>query len=330
MAYKNLVNQAVADAPEVFKRFRDFVCKRNGSYDYSVLGIGWTLHDAVYAVNETTITAGDYYVIKSVGEDGNQDLYFKVVYQSAGYIVIYGYLFWNNATHAGVLSYGSLNQWTITSPTAMWFYGDLDAITFFYKSGTAYYGGNLGYCPESPIAPAFAVSAAAITSGTNKVVSFSSVPAQWGVGKYLFVRDTADIQRVQITDINGLNVTFANFAVSVLAGGKFCAEMSYYLTTGSSWRTTYYLLMDHDGSKAISKSFPETGEVTGPKVDALTGNPGSRKGYLVSGTSFTGPFKNYRICSNLGTPETLFTDGVDGWRFFLFGGTYPTLLREVA
>jgi len=329
MARKNLVNQSVADNKETFKRFRDFLCKRNGSYDYSVLGIGWTLHDSAYAVDQHTISANDYFVAYSAGEDGNQDLYIKVVWQDATYIYIYAFLYWNNSTHAGVQSYGSNSMLEITSPTNMWVYGSMDDWALLEKAGSTYAGAHGGHCTNSPIAQAYAVAPSAISSGSNVVVAFSSVPTEWSVGKYLFVRDTANIQRVKITAISGLNVTFDSFSTAFLAGSKFCAEITYFLTTSNSWRSGYYLLIDHSGTKSTSKTWAASGDCDRPTNDPLTGKIGSRKAYVGDTSHVIGPFNDYRVAPPGLTAESLWTvDGVESWRYFYIG-SYGTLLREV-
>jgi len=103
----NLIGLACADKAEAFKRIRDWICKRNGTYDYSVDGLGgWVLHDAVYATDEDTIANNDYFVIRSPGESGDEDLYFQFTYL-ANYIKIVGYLSWNNSAHTGEIAYNS-------------------------------------------------------------------------------------------------------------------------------------------------------------------------------------------------------------------------------
>ena len=134
MAYANLVSQFCINNSEVFKRVRDFLCKRNGSYDYSSTGIGWTLHDAVYAKDEDAVVFGDYFVAYSPGESGDEDLYVKITYAS-GFINCHVYLYWNASTHTGVTAAGTANNWTNTNSAnaVLWVYGDLDSVILIGK-----------------------------------------------------------------------------------------------------------------------------------------------------------------------------------------------------
>ena len=67
MAYANLIKQPCNNVAEIFKHCRDFVCRRNGSYDYSTSGIGWSLVDSSYATDEHNPASGDWFVVYSAG-----------------------------------------------------------------------------------------------------------------------------------------------------------------------------------------------------------------------------------------------------------------------
>ena len=115
MAYANLLEQACTDKEEVFQRLRDFICKRNGTYDYSSTGIGWTLHDAVYATDEDNCASGDYFVIYSAGEGTKEDMYFLVTW-ATNYINFVAYQSWDNSAHSGSTNKCTGNKWPV-SPT---------------------------------------------------------------------------------------------------------------------------------------------------------------------------------------------------------------------
>ena len=140
MAYANLVGIACIDKTEFFCRMRDFICKRNGTYDYSGTGIGWTLHDSSYATDEDNPADNDWYVIYSPGEGGKDDLYMKIVMTSAN-IYINGYQAWDATAHTGgnryVTSTSNFAVGVSDTPT-LYIYGNLDGILCAkYLSGGA-------------------------------------------------------------------------------------------------------------------------------------------------------------------------------------------------
>jgi len=256
VAYKNLVGLQTANRAEVFKRFRDFVCKRNGSYDYSVDGIGWTLHDAVYAVDQDTINTNDYFVIYSPGESGDEDLYFKCTYV-ANYIQIIGFLYWNNTTHAGVQQYNSSpNNFSIadTDVPVLWIYGDLDAI-FAISRKTAtddiFNPVVFGMTTNTLYSQEVFTCAGALSSGADRVIDIGTVPADWQVGHNVFIRDTANIARITITARTASTIT-ATLATNYLAGAKLSADLGYFCISGNSFNYQNKFLIDHYGNKNSS------------------------------------------------------------------------------
>jgi len=337
MAYANLIAQSCNNPIETFLRFRDFICKRNGTYDYSSTGVGWTLHDACYngkyagdpLFDEDTVAINDYFVIYSAGEDGQRDMYFKITYVS-GYINIQGYLYWDNTTHAGVFVFGVTSTWnnTLATNNVFWLYADLDEFIGIAKYSTAYYTGQGGWMPESVIDQTVTVAPNAITAGSSVTVTFTAVPAGWAVDTYLFVRDLANIERVKITAISGLNVTFQTFIASYSANSKFCLENTTY--SSSSNATSYsYFQIGHDGTKN-SYCAPDNISIGNPTSgDSLSGLYPAKKVYLSATTMWVGPFKNQLATFSTLTSESTHTIGAQGYRFFhLYSGRYA-LIKEV-
>jgi len=292
MAYRNLISQSCASNTEVFRRFRDFLCKRNnaGYWDYSTSGIGWTLHDAVYAVDENTISNNDYFVAYSRGEDNNQDIYMKCTFIGTG-INIAGFLYWNATTHIGTTTYYFAGNWPQVAATAatLWVYGDLDSVVPIAHYNTTTYGSFFGHMPESQFATTVATSSLAVSAGSNVVVALSAVPSGWVVGRKVFIRDNANIERITITNINGVNVTFSSIVASYSAGCKFQGEVSYQVCGGGSF----------SGSTSVS---------------------------------FLKPMKNiYGVNpTNLTSRTSVLTDAAaKSYRFFNISGSYPVLVYEV-
>ena len=236
MSYKNLVNQACANKIEYFCRMRDFICKRNGTYDYSTAGIGWTLHDSSYAVDEDNPAIGDWYVIKSVGENGNEDLYFKIEWVST-YVTMKGYLYWNNSTHAGVYNYNSTgNMYLVESgASTLYVYGDLDFINYWETTnlGGGYpmvaFGGKLA---NTPYDTTVATSSSSASAGSDVSITVDAVPSSWAVGKKIYLRDNADVEQVTIKTLASLTIT-ADLTDSYAAGFKLQEEIGY--TCNSSY-----------------------------------------------------------------------------------------------
>lgn len=343
MAYKNLVSLSLSNSAETFRHFRDFICKRNGSAagsaDYSTLGIGWTLHEQYCQAggvghyydntNEGTTTVNDYIVIYSAGEDGDRDLYFKITYTATSFTII-GYLYWNDTTHAGVHAYGSAGYWTNTAATnnILWIYGSMDHFNAISKYSTSYYLGRGGWMPDSPESTEVTVAAGAITAGSAVVVTMPAVPAEWAVGIYLFVRDTANIERVLITNISGNDVTFAAFVASYSAGSKFCLEVTNYpCVDNGNAASTFSLQISQGGTKAQSVNqilptiYPTSADArTGlyPCLEIWVGNASTRMGPL-SDIYWTQAF----------TSESTHTIGAVGYRFFTLYSAYNVLIKEV-
>lgn len=297
MAYKNLVLEAVATRAEVFKRFRDWMCKRNGSYDYSVTGLGWTLHDAVYAVDENTLTAGDYFVMYSPGESGKEDLYFQVIYSAtANMINVKMCLYWNATTHAAVSSSPTASNWQVleSSSGTLSIYGDLDTVYVYTSFGTSNYGCAFGMVNDPFYDISVAVSSLSVSSGASRTVTMDVVPGSWKVGTKIVVRDTANIEFVEISAISGLDVTFVNFVASYLAGCKFAHNYPVVCPSTTNFFGTYYQVIALNGTKNGT-----TNAITSQDVPTNYGAASSLDGSICmaqheigSSFGFLGRFKN--------------------------------------
>ena len=256
MAYKNLIGIACADRGEVFKRLRDFVCKRNGSYDYSLTGIGWTLFDSFYTTDQNTISINDWFVVYSPGESGNEDLYFRVTFVS-NYLKIEGFLYWDAVANVGVQQYNTLANWYMTDALApvLWVYGDLDFVLPVHRESTT--SSNFYVTPFGKAISLYndvvATSAAALPAAAGVIIDVGTVPvgAGWVVGKKLFIRDTAKIDIITITAVSATTVT-ADLAFSYLAGAKLSADIAYYVSTGYQVMTAVNCLIAHNGAKSIT------------------------------------------------------------------------------
>lgn len=251
MAYQNLVAESISSRAEAFKRFRDWMCKRSGSYDYSTTGLGWTLHDSSYATDESNITAGDYYVLYSAGESGKEDLYMKVTYSATANInQITMHLYWNASTHAGVTSMTAVSNWQVADVTAgtMYIYADMDSVVVGTYIGTGKYACAFGIL-DALYDRTIATSAGSVTAGSSVVITVDAVPASWVVGKHVVIRDNANIERIAISNISGTDVTFTTVVASYSAGCKLAQDYPVACSNSNSLLGAYIVLFSHDGSK---------------------------------------------------------------------------------
>lgn len=253
MAYCNLISQACANRAEVFKRFRDFLCRRNGSYDYSATGIGWTLHDSNYAVDEDTISTNDWFVVYSPGESGNDDLYFRCTYL-ANYIKVEGFLYWNAGTHAGVQQYNTANNWSIADADVpiLWIYGDLDSVLGISRQNSSsanYYPVTFGKATNTKYSQDTVTCAGSLSAGSGVSINVGTVPASWQAGDRVFIRDQARIDRITIISKTSSAIV-ADLAYSYAAGAKLCADLGYHCAMGTYLSYGCMVLIDHAGNKS--------------------------------------------------------------------------------
>lgn len=258
MAYVNLVNQACADKNEFFCRMRDFICKRNGTYDYSTTGIGWTLHDESYATDEDNVAINDWYVIYSAGEGGEEDLYYKVSWISA-HIKIEGYQSWDNSTNAGSTNkYNSGNNFSLTEADAktLWVYGDMSFVSVLNKLTSTDY--RLVMFGKSNVVwdtqtTNIASCSSALTAGSDVSITVDAAPSNWEVGTDLFIRtthndamSTVKIEKARIKTIVG-NVITMDLDNSYTADSNLSDFLGYIVSNSISAGSFYSLYGDNDG-----------------------------------------------------------------------------------
>ena len=340
MAYKNLLNQACTDNKEAFKRLRDFICKRNGSYDYSVTGIGWTLTDSSYATSQDVIAANDWFVIYSPGTSGKDDLYYKVIYQNT-YVSIQGFLYWNPTTHAGVWAYPAAPSTTVMVTVAstannLWVYGDLDGILLVNKYAAAYNSTIFG-CAQAPLYDrTVATSADPVLIGGNRAITLDTVPSTWKVGSRVFIRDNANIERTTIKSIVGSVVT-VDLTTSYAAGCKLSLAISYFMLNAAAWgsaNSSIVFLIGNDGTKNVVGQASSGSELASIcTVDRTTGGTPAVPLTVFNATT-TAPARLsnvMRVSDTSRVEQELFGDpgGVFGWRYFFANANAYIVVKEV-
>lgn len=241
MAYANLINQNCTSKAEFFKRIRDFICKRNGSYDYSTTGIGWTLYDSFYAVDENNPQLNDWFVVYSPGESGRENMYCLIKWNSTNAIDVIPYLYWNTTTNVGVGIYGFPGNYWIIADNAttlnLWIYGDLNQIALGDFTNVNDYALVFGKIQSLYETETIGYSTSSVTSGSNKVITVDiDLPSDWTVGNKVFIWDIANIELTTITDVNITNktitVTLANSYTGTFRVSRFCGYSNLNAANG--------------------------------------------------------------------------------------------------
>jgi len=254
MAYRNIVAQACVDKEEAFQRIRDFICKRNGTYDYSTDGIGWTLFDSVYATDEDNCAINDYFVIYSPGESGGEDLYFRIKWTNS-YMQIHGFLSWDPATHAGsAINYATGSNFYIAEADTpqLYVYGSLDALCIMNKRAVDDYSPVLfGRCgkPYEDMSAETVTCASALTAGSDVSITVDSMPSNWAVGKEIYIRTTHTdnmattyIEKIIIKTLSSLTIT-ADLVNPYAADSALTDHIGYICQDVSAvWSTTRTLI----------------------------------------------------------------------------------------
>lgn len=324
----NLVNTLCVDKKEFFCRLRDFICKRNGTYDYSSIGIGWTLHDSSYAADEDNPAVNDWFVIYSPGENGKEDLYFRFKWV-LNYISVNGFLFWNQSTNTGVHQYSSANNFYLTEDSSnpeLSIYGDLDSVIFTETIIQTYdYLSFCGKLIKNIYDNTIATSADAVASGTDVSIAVDAVPSSWTVGRKIYIRDDANIKIITIKTISGSVVT-ADIPVAFSAGCKLQGDIGYAVTNQSNSFSSYSIA-GHSTDAALLCYETHSAAITSLSPDNLNTEYGVSEAALYGANSYLGVIPNILIGPSGLTPGNVYTHGSDTYRCINFGNIY-TLIKE--
>lgn len=334
MSYASLINVASGSNQESFQRIRDFIGKRNGTYDYSASGIGWTLHDSSYATDEDTLTAGDYVVFTSPGENGRQALYVQFVFQ-ATYIKMQGWHYWNNITHAGVRANGSSsnNIYTPAGACVLWILGDLDAFYIANTNGSTNYLAGCGCvkpgdgCYDNTIA----IAPSAVSTGSSVVVPVDIVPSAWAAGKKLYHWDSAGINVVTIEAVGAGSVTLASVATGKLAGSRLAGDLCVFCTTSNTFIAASVSANRSTGAVTAATNYNYApGSIITIPVDAFNNRRQTEPVYIFSPSDMAyGVLPHICLTSTTGaTQGAVYTDQ-DGVTYRLLRTpSYAYLVRE--
>lgn len=296
--------------------------------DFLVTTCGWALHDDGSAQSEP------YYVLKSVGESGNEDIYIQIINDTANSdcISVKGYLYWNAATHVGVkVAYSSGATMISTKDSATflyWLYGDLDHMYVVTKIVATYYGHYSGIVRRFWSAQT-AVSQGAVTSGSNVVVQVDDA-SLLTVGKYYLIKDDANIERVQVTarDTGSTpnTITIASLANGYAAGSKIGEDPQPVIIGRNTMPGNCYALNRWNGWASASGQTASCGAANGGFATSC--DPDARYGLVTMfpwlvGNSGTGYeelrgelIEVYSIGSGAGDSEDVIDLGTGTYKMF--------------
>lgn len=217
--------------------------------DFLVTTCGWTLHDDGSALAEP------YYVLKSVGESGMEDIYIQLINDTANIdcISVRGYLYWNASTHAGVkAAYSSGTTMISTKDSAQflyWFYADFDHICVVTKITAAYYLHYSGIIKRY-WSGAVAITQAAVTAGSNVVIQVNDA-SLLTVGSCYIIKDDANIERIQITARDTAStpntITVATLASAYSSGAKVGEDPQPVIIGRNNMPGSFYALNKWNG-----------------------------------------------------------------------------------
>lgn len=335
MSYASLINVASASNQESFQRIRDFLGRRNGTYDYSASGIGWTLHDSSYAADEDTLTAGDWVVFTSPGENGRQALYVQFVFQ-ATYIKMQGWLYWNHSTHAGVQQIGTSSN-TIFTPAGactLWVLGDLDAFYVAVTNGSTNYLACCGCIKpgDGMYDNTIAIAPGAVSTGTSLVVAVDVVPEAWVAGQKLYHWDRAGVSIVEIEAVGAGSVTLASVSSGRLAGSRLAGDLGVFCSTSTNFFAPSILANRTTGAASPgTTNSPSTATMGYVTADSLGGRlVAERCGLWYSDIAAYGLMPHLYLSSNTGSVQGRAHVAPDGTQFRMLkhqnAATY--LIRE--
>ena len=304
MAYKNLVLQTCTDKKELFCRFRDFICARNGTYDYSTTGIGWTLHDSSYAVDEDNPQVNDWIVVYSPGEGSKDDLYFQIKWTS-GFIYLTGYLYWNASTHAGTKAYGLASAWYMadTGSYGLSVYGDLNFIlgieTENYTNDTCMHFGMLD---EGMYDSNIATCASSLSSGSDISITVDSAPTEWEVGKRIYIRDNGNIEIITIKTLDGNTIT-ADLTYAYAAGCKLQSDVRAYLSISNSNPLSVKAMVGHSTTTSLTCMGQAIPSLTSVDPDLLNNDYAMSPYFIIGANTYMGPLPHLFTLGIVGLTE---------------------------
>lgn len=247
--------------------------------DFLVATCGWTLHD------DGSATANPYYVLRSFGESGAEDIYLQLVNDSGtDRISVHAFLYWDAAAHTGVKEayYNSQSYLRTVDASAFfyWFYADLDHFFVVTKVVATYYGQYSGAIKRF-WSGAVALTQEPASAGSNVTLPVSDA-SLFTPGRPYLIRDNANIERVVVSSIETAasppTVTLASLAAPYAAGAKLGEDPQPVMVSVYNAPGIMYALNRMDGWSGASGQQYGCGAANGGFNTAA--NPDSRYGFI--------------------------------------------------
>ena len=223
----------------------DFLIKLK---DFLVTTCGWTLHD------DQMGQAQPYFVTKSSGESGNEDIYMQFCNDTnVDIIAVKGCLYWNATTHAAVKDAFYPAGTCITTKDSgaflYWFYGDMDHVFVVTKIVATYYGHYSGIIKRF-WSDKIAITQGGANAGSNVVVQVDDASFVT-VNKRYIIKDNANIERVLVTakDTSATpnTVTIAVLANPYTVGAKMGEDPQPVIVSKNNMPSAFYAVNRWDG-----------------------------------------------------------------------------------
>jgi hypothetical protein len=232
--------------------------------DFLVATVGWTLHD------DQSADAQPYYVFKSVGESGAEDVYLRYrVVTTTGRLDVAAFQFWNAVTHNGVNEGSASGQTYVrvedSADFIYWLFADRDHLFVVTKLLSTYYGQYSGLLKRF-WSGAVALTQEAAAAGGNVVVPVNDAtivtPAQ-----YYVIKDDTGIERVRITAVDTAatpnTVTIESLARAYAAGTKVGEDPQPVMVSVYNAPGNFYAVNKFDGWSSVSGQAGRVGAANG-------------------------------------------------------------------
>lgn len=330
-----MVNQTCATQAEFFVRLKDFICAQNGVYeDYSTTGIGWTLYDYSTKVGLDAPEVGSWFIIYSPGENGTEDMYYRVYWYSETYIRVQGYLYWNASTSSGSHIYNTVSNFLIyaSSDQTLSVYGDLDFIHLWETTSSTYNRwAGFGKLANLMYDDTVATSASALSSGTDVSITVDSVPSSWAVDKKIYIRDNNDFEIITIKTLSG-NVITADLDNSYTAGCKMQMDIGYFCNSSTSQFPGNMMVDRVTGTSMELTNWIKTPSTGYADPDQLNGKYAIFPIHQVTVNAYRGSLPNIFYSEDTGLSQgDVLTDPDTGYsyRYLRYYNAYDCMTREV-
>lgn len=322
MAYANLLGHVCTGGKaEFIKRLRDFICS-TGEYEGVGIG-GWFVYDSYYAVNAENLSINDWFVLRSTGTSGRDDMYMYLKWAGSSYIAVQGWLFWNNITSVGTQYFNNSLNNMILSDTAsnpeLWIYGNEDSVWLTEGSISTYRTLSFGKLKSVTTSEDILYNSASETIGTNKILTMDNeLPSDWIVGNSLFIWDDNGVQKVMIEAVDAATkqITVA-LTKDIQLQSKISRHLGYYTQAISN--LSINILINKAGTSPTSAASAAISVFN--YVDTLDINTYNYMPQALAQTTggVLGEFQNIRLCQKI-TPlvhkDVLVEDDGTEWRFF--------------